>query len=71
MSVMRKVMKRIHKQKGAALVEYGLLVALIAVGAIAAISSVGDSVDTTFDDVATCLTDSSTAGNCGNAAATP
>ena len=41
--------------RGAALVEYGILVGLIAVGAIAAVISLGEEVDTTFSTVGTAL----------------
>ncbi|MBK1668189.1 hypothetical protein CKO28_09080 [Rhodovibrio sodomensis] len=42
-------------QSGASLVEYGLLVALIAVAAIVAITNVGEAISSLFNDVATRL----------------
>ncbi|BFM17408.1 hypothetical protein R50073_35910 [Maricurvus nonylphenolicus] len=55
---MRKLLKKLRKQRGAALVEYGLLVALIAVGAITAISGTGDAVDQGFTAVCNELNES-------------
>ncbi len=40
------------KEKGASLVEYALLVALIAVVAIAAVTLLGDKVSGTFSNIA-------------------
>jgi pilus assembly protein Flp/PilA len=45
----------IREEEGASMVEYGLLVALIAVVAIAAVTLVGTAVDRNFDSVATSL----------------
>ena len=42
----------IREEEGASMVEYGLLVALIAVVAIAAVTLVGTAVSTNFDSVA-------------------
>ena len=42
-------------EDGASLVEYGLLVALIAVVAIIAITFVGQSVDSNFQDIGSAL----------------
>jgi pilus assembly protein Flp/PilA len=39
-------------EKGATAIEYGLIAALIAVAAIAAMSSIGDNLEATFDNVA-------------------
>lgn len=47
-----KILRKSQGQKGAALVEYGLLVALISVVAIVAVTGVGDAVDQGF--VAVC-----------------
>ena len=40
---------------GATAIEYGLIAALVAVAAVAAMSAVGTSLSTTFNDVATKL----------------
>jgi len=40
-------------EKGATAIEYGLIAALIAVAAIAAMSSIGENLEATFDNVAT------------------
>jgi len=45
----------IREEEGASMVEYGLLVALIAIVAIAAVTLVGNAVSTNFSDVATSL----------------
>jgi pilus assembly protein Flp/PilA len=41
----------IREEKGATMVEYGLMVALIAVVVIAAVTLIGTSLDTKFDEV--------------------
>ena len=48
---MRKVLKLIKNTKGATAIEYGLIAALIAVAAIAAMQSVGNKLNTTFNIV--------------------
>jgi pilus assembly protein Flp/PilA len=57
MKIFRKLKKN---EKGATAIEYGLIAALIAVAAIAAMGSVGDSVGNTFNNVSDCLEDSDT-----------
>lgn len=42
-------------QKGATAIEYGLIAALIAVAAIAAMQGVGGSLNTTFSNVSTSM----------------
>ena len=49
---MRKMMNAV---KGAALVEYGILVGLIAVLAIAAVLTLGQEINATFEAVGTSL----------------
>ena len=48
-----KVQTLLNKERGATAVEYGLMVALIAVVIIAAVSLLGQNLSTTFDNVAT------------------
>ena len=49
----RDVLKRIFwKERGATMVEYGLMVALIAVVAIVAVTFLGEEVSTTFNTAA-------------------
>jgi len=48
MSMFRKLIKN---TKGATAIEYGLIAALIAVAAIAAMQSVGNKLNTTFNNV--------------------
>ena len=50
--------KLIRDEQGATAIEYGLIAALIAVAAITAMQSLGNSLNTTFGDVSTCLDDS-------------
>jgi pilus assembly protein Flp/PilA len=48
---MSKFLKLIKNTKGATAIEYGLIAALIAVAAIAAMQSVGNKLNTTFNTV--------------------
>ena len=52
---MAKFLKLIKNEKGATAIEYGLIAALIAVAAIAAMGSVGNSLSDTFSNVANAL----------------
>lgn len=52
MSFMRKLIK---DKKGATAIEYGLIAALIAVAAIAAMSSLGTQLGGTMNAVSTCM----------------
>jgi pilus assembly protein Flp/PilA len=52
---MAKFLKLIKNEKGATAIEYGLIAALIAVAAIGAMSSVGNSLSNTFSNVSTAL----------------
>ena len=45
--------KFIKNEKGATAIEYGLIAALIAVAAIAAMQNIGDALGTTFNNVST------------------
>lgn len=53
---MAKFLKVLNDQKGATAIEYGLIAALIAVAAIGAMSSVGNKLNTTFNNVSNSLT---------------
>lgn len=48
---MAKFLKLIKNEDGATAIEYGLIAALIAVAAIGAMSSVGNSLSDTFSNV--------------------
>jgi pilus assembly protein Flp/PilA len=48
-----KLQTLLNKERGATAVEYGLMVALIAVVIIAAVTLLGQNLSTTFDNVAT------------------
>jgi pilus assembly protein Flp/PilA len=50
---MQTIRKMIKDNKGATAIEYGLIAALIAVAAIAAMGSLGTTLNTTFNKVAT------------------
>jgi pilus assembly protein Flp/PilA len=47
------IRKLIRNEKGATAIEYGLIAALIAVAAIAAMKGVGSTLNTTFSNVST------------------
>ena len=48
---MRKLAKLMNNSKGATAIEYGLIAALIAVAAIAAMKNIGTKLGTTFNNV--------------------
>jgi pilus assembly protein Flp/PilA len=48
---MAKFLKLIRNEEGATAIEYGLIAALIAVAAIAALTRVGGQLQTTFNSV--------------------
>ena len=48
---MAKFIKLIRNNEGATAIEYGLIAALIAVAAIAAMQSIGSKLGTTFNNV--------------------
>lgn len=52
---MAKFLKLIKNDKGATAIEYGLIAALIAVAAIGAMGNIGNSLGTTFNNVANAL----------------
>ena len=52
---MAKFLKLIKSEKGATAIEYGLIAALIAVAAIAAMTNIGSSLGSTFNEVSTQL----------------
>jgi pilus assembly protein Flp/PilA len=52
---MAKFLKLIKNEKGATAIEYGLIAALIAVAAIGAMTSVGQKLNSTFNNVSSSL----------------
>lgn len=54
----------IREEDGASAVEYGILVALIAVAVVITVAAVGTQLNNVFKKVQNCLT-SATAGSCG------
>ena len=57
---MQKIRNFIKNSKGATAIEYGLIAALIAVAAIAAMQGLGNSLNKTFNNVSTKLNGSTT-----------
>ena len=55
MKLWTAIQARILSEEGASLVEYALLVALIAIVAIAAITFVGTNVSETFNEIGTSI----------------
>jgi pilus assembly protein Flp/PilA len=53
---MKTFLQLIRDQKGATAIEYGLIAALIAVAAIAAMQGLGASLNSTFTNVSTAMT---------------
>jgi pilus assembly protein Flp/PilA len=52
---MAKFIKLLKNTKGATAIEYGLIAALIAVAAIAAMQGIGNKLNTTFNNVSNSL----------------
>ena len=52
----------VRNEEGATAIEYGLIAALIAVAAMAAMGSIGDNLNDTFDQVNTKLTEANGTG---------
>ena len=52
---MKTIRKIFGNKKGATAIEYGLIAALIAVAAIGAMTSVGNKLNTTFNNVSNSL----------------
>lgn len=61
---MLKLLKKFYKdESGATMVEYAIMVALIAVAVAAVVILLGNEINATFNDVRNCLASPSTA-NC-------
>jgi pilus assembly protein Flp/PilA len=52
---MAKMIKMLKNEKGATAIEYGLIAALIAVAAIGAMTTVGQKLNSTFNNVSSSL----------------
>ncbi len=52
---MQRFLKIFRDEQGATAIEYGLIATLIAIAAITAMSSVGDKLTSTFNNVSTNL----------------
>ena len=55
-SVLMRLYGLLHREEGATMVEYGLMVALIAVVALAAVTLLGGNVSAMFQKIADALT---------------
>jgi pilus assembly protein Flp/PilA len=53
--MLRNIQTMIRDEEGATMVEYGLLVALIALVALGAVKAIGTNLSTLFNSVATSL----------------
>lgn len=53
--MIKRFVKLINDSRGATAIEYGLIAALIAVAAIGAMTSVGQKLGTTFNNVSSAL----------------
>lgn len=54
--MLRFIRKFVGSEEGASMVEYGLMVALIAVVCVTAVTALGVALRTTFTDIASSLT---------------
>ena len=59
---MQKIRNFVRNNKAATAIEYGLIAALIAVAAIAAMKGLGNSLKTTFTNVSGAMDSTQTAG---------
>jgi pilus assembly protein Flp/PilA len=55
MNKIQRMLRKAKRQSGQALVEYALILALIAIVAIAVLTNIGTSVDSKLDQVDTAL----------------
>jgi len=53
--MLRMLLKLLRDEEGATAIEYGLIAALVAVAAVAAMTTVGANLSTTFNSVASQL----------------
>jgi pilus assembly protein Flp/PilA len=54
---MKHTIERLRQQEGATAVEYGIMVALIAIVIIVAVLALGQTLNETFETVGDCLAD--------------
>lgn len=54
--MMMQVWNRLRSEKGQGMVEYGLILALISIAALAVMTPIGTSITAVFQQVATALT---------------
>ncbi|GLB31528.1 hypothetical protein LAD12857_34510 [Lacrimispora amygdalina] len=53
--MMNKLMRMVKNEKGQGMVEYGLIIALVAVVVIGALTLMGDNISGKFDEIVTAL----------------
>ncbi len=61
---MQFIKNLVRDEAGATAIEYGLIAALIAVAAIAAMQGLGNQLGTTFNGVSTCLSNANGGSSC-------
>ncbi len=61
---MQFIKNLVRDEAGATAIEYGLIAALIAVAAIAAMQGLGNQLGTTFNGVSTCLDNANSGTSC-------
>ncbi len=61
--MMEQIKRFFNDESGATMVEYAILVALIAVAVIATVVLVGDQLNTTFEAIRACLASPSACGS--------
>lgn len=54
--MLTQMLKQLRSQKGQGMVEYGLILALISIAAIAVMTPIGNSITNVFQQVSTALT---------------
>ena len=57
--IMKWIIKTLRDEQGATAIEYGLIAALIAVAAIAAMQGLGGALQTTFNNTSSAMTSAS------------
>lgn len=50
--MLRRMMKLFRREEGASMVEYGLMVALIAIACVTAVTLLGSTISTVFNNAA-------------------
>ncbi len=59
-----KLVQRVHSERGASMVEYALLVGLIAIVAVVAVSALGHGISNLFTNANNCISGNGGVGTC-------